>query len=698
MKSFRTELENPIIEKDILELERKIFEYKNGKVDEERFRSLRLARGVYGQRQEGVQMIRIKIPYGKLTTRKLRRIASVADEYSTGNLHITTRQDIQIHYVSLDRTPELWADLEKDEVTLREACGNTVRNVTASHSAGIDPKEVFDVTEYADAFFKFFLRNPICQDMGRKFKVAFSATDEDDYLSFAHDLGFIPKLNEKGERGFKVLVGGGMGSQPFSAFVAYEFLPTDKIIPFGEAVLRVFEKHGERASRMKARMKFLLKKIGAEAFMELVASETKALSTDSFPIEPQNEGVFIDRAIIPFDGEINEAEFSQWKSINVKAQKQTPFFSVGVKVRTGDFSTDTARALAVLVDKYADDDIRLTIGQSLTLRFVREENLKALYLGLKELNFVDLGFNGLTDIIACPGTDTCNLGIASSMGLAKVVEPMILDEFPQFLTRQDLSIKISGCMNSCGQHMIASIGLQGMTIKVGKLVAPATQILLGGGILGDGEGRYADKVIKIPAKRVLDALRILFNDIENGQQENEAFLDYYDRKGKIYFYDLLKEIASTENMKDTDYIDWGNAEKYKKEIGVGECAGVVIDLVSTLLFEAEEALEWSVLAIEEKKYADAIFYAYNGMVRTAKALLTGTKSKINSHAKLIHAFDVEFPNHVAIKNVGFESYESLVNQMKEHKPDEFFATKYLNDAKGFIKQVQEYRAVEKSIA
>ena len=258
MQSFRTEIENPIVEKDIIELEQKIRLFKEGKVDEEKFRSLRLARGVYGQRQHGVQMIRIKLPYGKVTSAQLHRIADVADEFSTGRLHITTRQDIQIHYVSLDRTPELWAQLEKDDITLREACGNTVRNVTASATAGIDIDEPFNVSPYADAVFKFFLRNPISQEMGRKFKIAFSASEKDTALTYIHDLGFLAKIKD-GIRGFKVMLGGGLGSQPRHADVLYEFLPADKIIPLTEGVLRVFDRYGERAKRGKARMKFLIK-------------------------------------------------------------------------------------------------------------------------------------------------------------------------------------------------------------------------------------------------------------------------------------------------------------------------------------------------------------------------------------------------------------------------------------------------------
>ena len=297
MESFRTEYEHQVeakklqVENDILELGDKIAAFKDGKIPDDKFRSLRLARGVYGQRQLGVQMIRIKLPYGKVTSNQLRRIAQVSDEYSTGRLHITTRQDIQIHHVSLDRTPQLWADLEKDDVTLREACGNTVRNVTASDNAGINPEELFDVTPYAEQVFQYFLRKPFAQELGRKIKIAFSSDDRDDAFTFIHDFGFIPRI-ELDVKGFKVLIGGGLGAQPFLAHVAYEFLPADELIPFIEASIRVFDRHGERNSRNKARMKYLISKIGLETFLDLVKQEKTAVqyplqgdqlkSTDTF--------------------------------------------------------------------------------------------------------------------------------------------------------------------------------------------------------------------------------------------------------------------------------------------------------------------------------------------------------------------------------------------------------------------------------
>ena len=372
MQSFRTEIENPIVEQDIIELANKIELFHNGKVDEEKFRSLRLARGVYGQRQAGVQMIRIKLPYGKVLSNQLRRISDVSDKYSRGRLHITTRQDIQIHYVDLNRTPELWAELERDDVTLREACGNTVRNVTASETAGIDINEPFDVSPYADALFRFFLRNPICQEMGRKFKVSFSSSDEDTGLSYMHDLGFIAKI-ENGVRGFKVMVAGGLGSQPRHADVLYNFLPSNKIIPVMEGVLRIFDRYGERKSRSKARIKFLLKDIGLEAFRKLLSAEQNAIELKSVPIDAESyvASVPVRNLKIP-EFEIKEQQnFNLWKSTNIVPQKQEGYVAIGIKVLLGDFYTDKARLLADLVEKFAAGEIRLTLRQNILIPFVK---------------------------------------------------------------------------------------------------------------------------------------------------------------------------------------------------------------------------------------------------------------------------------------------------------------------------------------
>lgn len=697
MQSFRTELENPIVEKDVIELAAKIELFKNGSIDEDKFKSLRLARGIYGQRQPGVQMVRIKLPYGRVSSEKLHRICEVSDKFSTGRLHITTRQDIQIHYVSLDRTPELWSELEKDDVTIREACGNTVRNITASETAGVDPLEPFDVTPYAEAAFRYLLRNPINQDMGRKFKIAFSSSDEDTALSYLHDLGFIPKMkqvNGVSIRGFKVLLGGGLGSQPRQADAVADFLEADQLVPFIEGVIRVFDRYGERAKRMKARMKFLIKSWGPEVFLEKVKEEQKALAFQSYPIDyetyeaqqslPNPEIVLVE--------EPKGTAYERWKLTNVLPQKQKGFVSIGIKVHLGDFYTDKARKLADLIKRFGNDELRFTLRQNILIRDIKEELIPFIYQQLGELGMIDYGYNSLGDITACPGTDTCNLGIASSTGVAKVLEKVIFNEFPHYLSNSDLSIKISGCMNACGQHNMASIGFQGMSMKVGKSVVPALQVLLGGGTLGNGEGRFADKVIKIPSKRGPEALRVLLRDFEENALENEAFLDYYDRLGQMYFYDTLKFLSTTEDIIESDFIDWGNDQAYVTAIGVGECAGVVIDLVATLLLESREKLANSEDAMNGKNWSDSIYHTYASMINGAKAILTSEGFSANSYANIIEQFDERFILDGKISLNG--SFANLVYEIKENEPSEQFAKNYYQKAERFYHLLNEFRAKE----
>ena len=696
MESFRTEIENPIVQKEIIDLEKKIYSFRNGQIDDERFRSLRLARGIYGQRQEGVQMIRIKLPYGKVTSEQLKRITEVSDKYSTGRLHITTRQDIQIHYVSLDRTPELWSELAKDDITLREACGNTVRNITGSELAGVDVNEPFDVSPYAHGMFQYLLRNPICQEMGRKFKISFSSSDEDTALSYLHDLGFIPKIKD-GQKGFKVVFGGGLGSQPAHAELLSEFIPVNQIVPTAEGIIRIFDRYGERAKRMKARMKFLIKEIGKDVFLDLVEKEKKAIAFETYEIDTT-----------AFDGPItapllevpqvtidDATAYEAWKASNVIAQKQAGYFAIGIKVLLGDFYTDKARLLADLIKNYGANELRFSLRQNIVIRNIKEENLPFFYQELAKLDMVALGYNTIGDITACPGTDTCNLGIASSTGIADELEKVIKAEYPKYSNNQEIEIKISGCMNACGQHNMSAIGFQGMSINSGKLVAPALQVLLGGGRLGNGEGRFADKVIKIPSRRGPDALRYILNDFE-ANANGQSFLNYYDAKGEKYFYEFLKPLADVTNLTEADFVDWGNADNYVKAVGVGECAGVVIDLVATLLYEAKDKLTFAQEAFEDKKWSDAIYLAYAGFVNGAKALLLAENQKTNHHAGIIDLFDTVFVETNKIQLA--TSFKELVYKIRENEPSETFAKEYIATAIAFFETIETYRALDLSKA
>ena len=681
---------DPLAQRDIKELETKISKFRSGEISDERFRAFRLTRGVYGQRQQGVQMIRIKLPYGKVTARQLQKICDVSDKFSTGVLHLTTRQDIQIHFVKLDETPAVWNELEEEKITLREACGNTVRNVTASPLAGIDKDEPFDVTPYAHAFFQYFLRNPICQEMGRKFKVSFSSSEKDSALSYIHDLGFIPKIKD-GKKGFKVMIGGGLGAQPFLAQVAHEFLPVEQFIPFSEGVIRVFDRYGERTRRHKARMKYLISEIGLEEMLKLVEEERTALKSKIFEIDETaypGGGEYTAKKV-PVEEPANQEKFEKWLKTNVVQQKQDGMYAVNIRIHIGNIPTDTARKFATIVENVAADDIRISINQGLMIKFIPKTGLPYVFNQLDKIGFAEPGFDSTADITTCPGTDTCNLGIASSYGITGVLEKMFKEEFEELIYNNDIKIKISGCMNACGQHGMAQIGLHGSSIKSGEYVMPAMQLLLGGGTLGDGVGTVGEKVIKLPTKRTPDAIKALLNDYEDNATDGEYYNSYYQRQGKNYFYQLLKPFAEVKNPTQEMFIDWGHTELFVTEVGVGECAGVMIDLVATLLQETEEKLDRAVETYQAGAYADSIYHSYAVLISTAKALLTSKDVNCNTQHGIIGDFDKNF---VETGELNFEpDFKTVALAINKNEPTKEFATIYLETAQNFLKTAKELR-------
>ncbi|MDX2246395.1 MAG: HEPN domain-containing protein [Bacteroidia bacterium] len=679
---------------DIVELQEKIQAFAEGRIPEEKFKAYRLTRGVYGQRQLGVQMFRIKIPFGKLSPEQLTRIADISEKYTYGNLHLTTRQNIQLHFVKLHDSPAIWAELEEKNITAREACGNTVRNFTGSPTAGIDPEEPFDVSPYVQEAFLYFLRNPICQDMGRKIKSAFSSSEKDSAFTYFHDFGFIPRIRiENGEevRGFKVVIGGGLGAQSMLASTAFEFLHEDKIIPFMEGAIRVFDRYGERTKRFKARLKYLVKEIGLEKFMELVEEEQKAVKLKEYKI---NRSILADetlpelRDFSPVVIE-NPVAFEAWKSTNVFEQKQKGFYGVWIIVPLGDIDAERARKLAALVKDYASDDIRITANQGLLLRHVQPEALPGLFAGLQELQLADPGFDSTADITSCPGTDTCNLGVTNSTGLNTELTKVIRAEFPELIHETNIKIKISGCMNSCGQHMAAQIGFHGSSVKKGELVIPAMQVVLGGGVDPQGNGFVADKIIKLPTKRIPEAVRWVLSDYEENSLEGEYFNDYYRRQGKNYFYNLFKPLADTATLEKEMYFDWGQEESFSPEVGVGECASVSYDVVGSIITDATLKLSLAEISLQNQAYADSIYHSYNALIVGAKALLLAKDISCNTQIGILRDFDTHYTTAGEISLPS--AFEEFVLRINKNEPSASFAEVYFEDARIFLDQVLKVR-------
>jgi sulfite reductase (ferredoxin) len=676
--------------KDIFELQNKIQDFLDGAIPEDKFKHFRLTRGVYGQRQLGVQMFRIKIPMGRITPNQLIRVANLSEAYASANLHLTTRQDIQLHYVKVKDAPSIWVGLEDCGLTGREACGNTVRNITASATAGIDPNEPFDVSAHTYEAFSVLLRNPICQDMGRKVKIAFSATEQDTAFTYIHDFGFIPKIQD-GKRGFKIVVGGGLGAQSFLAQTAYEFLEEEKIIPFLEAGLRVFDRYGERQRRHKARMKYLIKDLGLEKWMQLVDEEFTANKIKVYPINHNilPEAKPADAVAIPDVTIEDEKKYQDWLKANTFEQKQKGYHGIYLKVTNGDIKPDTARALAALVDAYASQDMRITMNQGMLVKFVRTEALPYMFTELDKLGLANIGFGTIADITTCPGTDTCNLGVTNSMTLARILEDVIQDEYYDLIFDKDIHIKMSGCMNACGQHMAANIGLHGSSIRVGDKVAPAMQIILGGGVDRNGVGSIGDKVVKLPTKKMPDALRTILDDYENNATKEEYYNDYYKRQGKNYFYTLLKPIADTTKFVDDDYFDYGHDEYFTPEVGVGECAGVAYDMIGVIIKDAQNKLTEASDALNNNQFPEAIYYSYTGFVIAAKAMLLSKDVECNTQIKILQDFDTHIVETSIIDIDG--GFENLVLSINKNEPEETFATIYYNKFKEFFDAIIQYR-------
>ena len=552
--------------------------YLAGEITEDQFRPFRLKHGIYGQRQAGVQMVRCKIPGGLLTAPQTEQLGRIADEFGGGRGHLTTRQNIQYHFVPLARVPDLMHTLADVGLTNREACYNTVRNVTACPWAGIAHDEVFDVRPYAQRVAYAFLRKDLTCDLPRKFKIAFDGCAGDDCIQGAiNDIGLRAVIRD-GHRGFRMIVGGGMGPLPMEAKLLDEFVPEERLLNQCEAVIRVFNQHGNRRNKNMARLKFLVRDRGFDWLRSEIEKEYRNILAHGgiawpemvpegfggFQSQPQPLG---NGALLPV---ANGPQDSAWRRSNVRLQKQTGYAAVTVKAEQGNLTGDQLRALARLASTAGDGLVRVTIEQNLVLGFIPLARLDAVHAALKAVGLGDSGAKEIQDVITCPGAYTCNLGLTKTMNLgAALAETVRRYDDPRV---RSLTIKASGCPNSCGHHWIGDFGFYGNARKIDGRELPYYQMLLGGGYDEEGIMRFGLAVQSIPARLAPVAVTRVLDHFVANRQDGETFRQYVLRHKVEVFRALTADLAKPAELFPEIYQDWGDDEAFSLQLGRGECA------------------------------------------------------------------------------------------------------------------------------
>ena len=621
----------PDIREEIDVFETQLKRVQADKMSEKVFLEFRLRHGVYGQRQDGTQMQRIKIPLGMLTVAQMIQLADLSEEYADGISHITTRQDVQYHFVDIDDTPNLMRRLAEVGITTREACGNVVRNVTGCPEAGVCSTEEFDPTPHAQAMAAFLLRHPDAQNFGRKFKIAYSGcADKPCGLARMHDIGAVATVREEGRQkiqGFKVYVGGGLGAIPHQAKLYSEFVPANEMLPLAQAMSRVFARLGEKDDRNRARMKFLVNILGIDEFRRLVEEERAKL-----PDDPEWEGAiakastFVEQPLKPGStlapAAQADSEFKTWLRTNVRPQVQDGYSMVEVFLPLGDITADQLRELAGVCTNYISDTVRTTVTQNLLLRWVSNADLPALYDELKRIGLNRAGANRMADITACPGTDSCKLGITSSRGLAAVFDKKFNSDMEEMSLREDIKIKISGCFNSCGQHHIADIGFLGSVQRKGAYTAPVFQVVLGGTTRGNAAS-YGLVTAKVPARNATRVVQRLTDLYSAEKQGDETFSQFVGRLGKARLKTEIEDLTLRPfEIAPELYLDSRQTWEYHKETGVGECAGAMVDQAEFMLEEADRLVFEATLALDEERYQEAAEGALDATMKAADALLS----------------------------------------------------------------------------
>jgi sulfite reductase beta subunit-like hemoprotein len=582
---------DPALVADIEKFEVMLDRYLAGDLDEEVFRVFRLTNGVYGQRQGGThQMLRVKVPYGSLTPEQLDTFGHVADEYSRGWGHITTRQNLQFHFVELERIPAVLSDLAAAGLTTREACGDTVRNVQGCHLAGACPYEVLDISAWADATFRHFLHNPIAQRLPRKFKINFSGCATDCGQAMFNDIGIIAttRTGDDGttEAGFRVFVAGGLGANPHPALALEEFTSREDLLPTLEACVRVFDQNGNRDNKLRARMKWLVDTLGFEELQRQVFKARRfLLASSTWPggIPPEVDkaggapaGVAVDITPTPMGQGTPVAlsspdPYSRWVDANVVRGVAKGTVSAYAWARLGDITSDQFRSLAA-IQRELGAEVRVTNRQNLVYRGLTDAQLPTLFERLGAIAMAEPGAELSRDVVACPGADTCNLAVTQSRGLADAIGARL--EAEGLAEVGGIRTNISGCTNSCGQHHIADVGFFGAERRAHGQSAPGYQLLLGG-YVGQERIHFGDKALRLPAKAAPEAAVRVVRRFAEERDAGEGFRPWMERVGGA------KAIA--EGLRDLDhfptpeeapdfFVDYDETGPYAVETGASECA------------------------------------------------------------------------------------------------------------------------------
>jgi len=553
-----------------------------GEINDDQFRAQRLRRGVYTQRQPGVHMIRTKVPSGSVTADQMDQLAIAADLYAGGKSHLTTRQNVQYHFVKLPDVPGLLQLLADVRLTTREACYNTVRNITACPLSGLLEDEAFDVHPYARQAAYAFLHKELTDAMPRKFKIAFSGCKEDCMLGGIHDLGFRAIVRD-GQRGFRVVAGGGLGPLPNEAQVLDEFLPAERLVNRCEAVLRIFNQFGNRGNKNKARLKFVIRERGFAWFKEQVEKEYDDILENGGIATPESvpEGFGGFQAVPPplGTGELlpilgtnghPNPDYESWLATNVRKQKQDGYSIATVKVAQGNLTSDQMRGLADTARKGGDSVLRFSIDQNVMLAWIPNQNLKRVFASLQAIGLAGTGAHEIEDVVSCPGAYSCNLALTKSMNLgAALAESVKKYSDPQV---RKLKINISGCPNACGQHWTGDLGFYGNARKINGQEVPYYLMLLGGGSDANGVLRFGFAIQSIAARLAPVAVDRVLSHYVSHREPGESFREYVQRFKIETFRSMTSDLAKPAEMFPEMYQDWGDTGGYSLQLGRGECA------------------------------------------------------------------------------------------------------------------------------